>query len=74
MRKIFLLTAIAAAVMVVQRAEAITPVASLSSGSDAQAGALLRVANVCGSAGCAPVQTKRYQRPPKPGSVAAHHI
>lgn len=33
-----------------------------------------RVTNVCGSNGCAPVQTKRYTRPPKPGSVAAHHI
>jgi hypothetical protein len=74
MRKIFLLTAIAAAAMVVQRAEAITPVAPVFPGIDAHTGTAHFIANVCGSAGCAPVQTKRYQRPPKPGSVAAHHI
>jgi hypothetical protein len=71
MRKIFLFTAIATAAMVVQRSEATTRV---SAGIEAQAGTVRFIANVCGSAGCAPVQTKRYQRPPKPGSVAAHHI
>lgn len=74
MRTVFLAAAIAAAVvMPLPRAEAMTPGASVSAAA-AKAAKLELVVNVCGSAGCAPVQTKRYTRPPKPGSVAAHHI
>lgn len=33
-----------------------------------------KVVNVCGTRGCAPVQTKRVIRRQKPGEVAKHHI
>jgi hypothetical protein len=36
--------------------------------------AAVPVANVCGSAGCAPVQTKRIIHHQKPGNTAPHHI
>jgi len=75
----FLLTALAATIILASgalghRAEAITlskPAAWDASG--ARAALVQQVVNVCGTNGCALVQTKRVQHT-KPGSVAAKHI
>jgi hypothetical protein len=76
MREI-LLTAFAAAMVLAAGAagsEAITFTARSALGATAvQAPLVQQVVNVCGSNGCAPVQTKRVQHQ-KPGSVAAKHI
>ena len=65
---------LAAGGVLIQRAEAFTPPTPSAFSAAAASGDRIRqVVNVCGSNGCAPVQTKRVQHQ-KPGAVAAKHI
>lgn len=73
MRQVFLAAIAAAAILsggsVARSTEAMAPAAPA-----AYDALVWKVVNVCGTRGCALVQTKRVIRRQKPGEVAKHHI
>jgi hypothetical protein len=76
MRKIILHAAIVlivtAAATFVERAGATTQV--IQTAADRAPSGLQFAANICGGAGCAPVQTKRVIHHQKQGNTVPHHL